>query len=222
MSQQGQQQGGFGLVDAARTTSNLYFLILGALITPFVATFRHTHGSRYFDPVSTLSGYLLLLFWGGFHPHCDPRPGIFLAQAFLAVLLIRGVQAARRLRFPIPGIHSRYSGTPYLWVRWFKESTVKESIEPPLCLLCGVFTLPANEGLGYYILSVGVALMLANAAQSQYRARRREQMEDARIEAALMRGGLEGRGIVKLGKTYVALLLTSPRQYQCRPNETRR
>src|SRR5262249_40365986 len=158
-----------------------FLLALRALATPVEVMLHTGFGSRFFGVAGAIPVLLIPLF-GTLFPGRDQRALLAFLGAYLLMCLV--ARAKSMFRKPESGVHSKYSGRPYLLPLFpsLSEVAVKGIAEPIIVFACGVLVLPFDEALGAYLTFSALALfVIVNAAEARERSRAAD-LTDAMIE----------------------------------------
>lgn len=150
-----------------------------------VEVFLHrsrSFGERYMG-LQAGAAILVIFFYPVFWPEHDATPMVGFLFAYLAMCAIVRVCVVTRRRGSEPQ-HTHYTGRPRIMriTGRLSELTVKRGVEPMLLFLSGVFTLPASEPLGSYLMLAAFGLFVSVNLSLAFERTRALDMRDAYLE----------------------------------------
>jgi len=163
-----------------------WIAFVAAALAASVEVFLHksrTFGERFLG-IQAAAVLLIVPFYTVFWEGHDVTPLLAFLAAYVFMCLVARIGGALERRRGGPREHSHYSGYPRVmrFTGRMNERTVKLMIEPMLVLIIGIFTLPASEPLGSYLLLAGFGLSLTVNLNAGYEHRRVLDMHDAAID----------------------------------------
>lgn len=159
---------------------NWIYLLAASHATCFLVFFRCRCGTHAFG-LNGLFALLMIVVYAGVAEATEMFPFLVLWLAFLCIRRGESVTMARRGQVE----HSRYSGWPWLAIRFpfvRREQTAVGLIEPLFCLLAGTFLMPLSQPMGGFILLGVVSLTVKAGTEREINSARVRAMRDAQIE----------------------------------------
>lgn len=156
-----------------------------AVLAASVEVFLHrsrSFGERYLGLQAAAAIPIILLFTT-FWPDHDVSPLLVLLIAYVFMCALARIGVVLRRRQDGQREHTYYNGRPRVmrFVGRIGERTVKLIVEPMLVFLVGVFTLPASEPLGGYLMLASFGLLVSVHLSAGYEETRALEMHDALI-----------------------------------------
>lgn len=168
--------------DGAKNGAGILAFIVECFAITVILFLRRRFGQRYVG-IQAVAGILLILFFCGLCPRYDARPMMLFLIAYIkAFFYARSGVLYRGWRGNTE--HSRYNGWPWLMCifRSFRETTVKQFIEPPLVLVTGCLFCKLSEPLGAYLIIAAICLFASTSISNAWNRHRLLELNDAVIE----------------------------------------